>query len=79
MSRAALQVCWQCENRDLAGAEKKATLHIIPGREPRTMTVCVNDTVDQFSLVPGGGPCRFELHEIMLLQPPEPETFAEGR
>jgi hypothetical protein len=70
MDRAALEVCWRGQNRHLPISEKKAILHVIPGAAPRTLTVCVNDTVEQFRLVPNRQPCRFALHEVVLLQKP---------
>ena len=68
MERATVRLAWTSGSGK--PAEKAAVLNIIPGTESRTITVCVNDAIDQFRVVLDDKPCHFELHDVALLTRP---------
>lgn len=51
--------------------ERSVRFTLRPRPEEKTLTVWINDTIDQIRLDPDTKPCHFELEELTVLRPPD--------
>ncbi len=79
-SPALFQMFWRRSDRnDFVEGERNFRLELQTGTGEKTVTIPVNDTVDQFRIDPDVKPCVFKISEIMLLVPATPfEIFKVG-
>jgi hypothetical protein len=66
---AFFQLFWRRSDRDDFGLHKWWFRWLDVGRGEQTMTIWVNDTIDEFRIHPDNKPCVFRLSEITLLVP----------
>jgi hypothetical protein len=65
------QMFWRrSDQNEFVEEERNHVLELKTVSGERTVTVPVNDTIDQFRIDPDTKPCVFKLSEIMLLVPP---------
>jgi hypothetical protein len=70
--------------RALTPHERTATIHLGTGPGEGTLTISINDAIDQLRLHPGVAGCHFEVRDLVLLAAgPKPvaglERTREGR
>jgi hypothetical protein len=74
---ATFQMFWKkSAQNEFAEEERNVTLQLKTRPEEKTLTVVVNDVIDQFRIDPDVRPCVFKIPEITLLVP-EPGTEEE--
>jgi hypothetical protein len=63
------EMSWRLGDHEPFRDDRKAVYDLLAGAENRTVTVIVNEKVDQFQLRPANQPCRFLVSQIELLVP----------